>query len=189
MKKNSYSALWLAGICILIFVIQIIFPIITDSFKLTASEALSKPWTLITSIFLHGSLVHLLYNMFALALFGTILENEIGTRKFLYLFFLAGLFASIASVPFYNSVLGASGAIFGIIGALAILKPKMIVWVYGMPMPMFLASIVWAVIDIFGIFIPGSVANIAHLSGVLVGIVFTLFVKQAVRNKTLIKVS
>jgi len=123
--------------------------------------------------------------MFALALFGTILEHNIGTKKFLYLFFSAGLFAGLASILFYKAVLGASGAIFGIIGALAILKPKMIVWIYSMPMPMVIASLVWIAIDILGIFIPSNVANITHISGILVGISFGIIIKL---NKTLIKV-
>lgn len=172
MIKNKYSSLWLSLACFIIFILQSIFPIITSTFKLTTSEALTHPWTLLTAIFLHGSLVHLLYNLFALVLFGLILEGTIGTKKFLILFFSAGLFASIASIPFYNAVLGASGAIFGIIGALAIIKPKMVVWVYGMPMPMFLAALIWAIVDVLGIFIPSNIANLAHLFGILIGIVF-----------------
>ena len=178
MTKNNYTALWITGICIIIFIIQVISPLFTEAFKLTTSEALVRPWTLITAIFLHGSITHLLYNMFALALFGTILEHNIGTKKFLYLFFSAGLFASIASIPFYNAVLGASGAIFGIIGALAIIKPKMVVWFYGMPMPMVLAAIFWVAIDVLGIFAPSNTANIAHISGVLVGVVFGILLRS-----------
>jgi|TARA_Y100000310_G_C20374198_1_gene664967 hypothetical protein len=127
---------------------------------------------LLTAIFLHSDTVHLLYNLFGLALFGTILEHIIGTKKFLKLFFIAGLAASLVSIPFYTRVLGASGAIFGIIGMLAILRPRMAIWLYGMPMPMFIALIVWAAIDIFGIFFPSSTANIAHLAGLVAGIAF-----------------
>src|SRR3989338_7746842 len=172
MTKNKYYSLWFSLAIFIIFILKIIFPIITDFFKLTSSLAIARPWTLFTAIFLHGSITHLLYNLFALALFGTILEHNIGSKRFLFVFFLSGLFASIASVPFYNSVLGASGAIFGIIAALAVIKPKMVVWLYGMPMPMILALFIWAAIDIIGIFVPSQTANIAHLSGVLVGIVF-----------------
>lgn len=183
MTKNNYSALWLTGICIIVFIVQVIFPGLTELFKLTTSQVMIKPWTLITAIFLHGSITHLLYNIFALALFGTILEHNIGTRKFLWLFLSAGLFASLASIPFYNAVLGASGAIFGIIGALAFLKPKMVVWVYGMPMPMALAALIWAAIDVLGIFFPSNVANISHLSGAVVGIVFASFIKIKYQEK------
>ena len=177
MSNNKYSSLWLVGICVVIFIFQFISPAFTDLLLLKTSQVLTHPWTLITAIFLHGSITHLLYNMFALALFGIILENEIGTKKFLLIFFISGLFASLASIPFYNAVLGASGAIFGVIGAVAVMKPKMTVWVYSMPMPMFLAAIIYAAIDVLGIFIPSSVANIAHLSGIVVGIIFAFVIR------------
>ncbi len=178
MTKNKYYALWFSLAIFIIFIMQTLFPAITELFKLTSSLTLIRPWTLITAIFLHGSIVHLFYNLFALALFGTILEHNVGSRKFLFVFFVSGLFASIASVPFYNSVLGASGAIFGIIGTLTILKPKMVIWVYGMPMPMFLAAIIWVILDILGIFSPGNTANIAHLAGLFIGIVTAFFIRD-----------
>ena len=142
-----------------------------DVFILDANIVLTRPWTLLTAIFLHSNLVHLLYNLLGLSLFGLILEDILGTKKFLKLFFIAGLVASFASLPFYSRVLGASGAIFGIIGALAILRPKMVIWLYGMPMPMFIALIIWAAMDIFGVFFPQGTANISHLAGLAAGII------------------
>ena len=159
-------------IIFVIFILQIIIAGFTDLFILDAGLALTRPWVLLTAIFLHSNLVHLLYNLFGLALFGIILEDIIGTRKFLKLFFIAGLAASLISLPFYTRVLGASGAVFGIIGMLAILRPRMVIWLYGMPMPMFIALMVWAAIDIFGIFFPSGTANIAHLAGLAAGIMF-----------------
>lgn len=169
-KHNHWSSLWLSLIIFIIFLLQQM-PNFTDLFILDTSWALARPWTLLTAIFLHGSLVHILYNLFGLALFGSILEHIIGTKKFLKLFFISGLIASLASIPFYSRVLGASGAIFGIIGMLAILRPKMAVWLYGMPMPMILALFIWAAIDIFGIYFPSGTANIAHLGGLAIGII------------------
>ena len=189
--KNKHSALWLSGIIILIFIIQVLIPSFTDLFILKSSGALKNPWTLITSTFLHGSIVHLLYNLFALALFGSILENIIGTKKFLLIYSISGLVASLFSIPFYNSVLGASGAIFGIIGALAIINPKMVVWVFGFPMRMYLALIIWVLIDIFGIIFPTNTANIAHLSGVLIGVIsgFILRSSRITKNKDSIEIN
>jgi len=184
MPENKYYSLWFSLAIFMIFVLQIIFPLITDFFKLTSSLALIRPWTLFTSIFLHGSITHLLYNLFALALFGTILEHNIGSKRFLFVFFISGFFASIASVPFYNSVLGASGAIFGVIGSLTVLKPKMAIWVYGMPMPMFAAAFIWAVVDILGIFAPGNTANIAHLAGLFIGIVTAISIREKSPKET-----
>ena len=170
--KNHWSSLWLSLAIFIIFIFQALMANFTDIFILDTSIVLARPWTLLTAIFLHSDLVHLLYNLFGLALFGTILESIIGTKKFLKLFFIAGLVASLASIPFYDKVLGASGAIFGIIGMLGILRPKMVIWLYGMPMPTFIALIVWALIDIFGIFFPQNTANISHLAGLAVGIIF-----------------
>ena len=171
-NKNYWSSLWLSLIIFVIFIFQQLISNFTDIFILDANIVLTRPWTLITAVFLHSNLVHLLYNLFGLALFGIILENIIGTKKLLRLFFIAGLAASLASLPFYDRVLGASGAIFGLIGMLAILRPRMVIWLYGMPMPMFIALMVWAAADIFGIFFPSGIANIAHLAGLAIGIIF-----------------
>lgn len=171
-NKNYWSSLWLSLIIFVIFIFQQLISNFTDIFILDANIVLTRPWTLITAVFLHSNLVHLLYNLFGLALFGIILENIIGTKKLLRLFFIAGLAASLASLPFYDRVLGASGAIFGLIGMLAILRPRMVIWLYGMPMPMFIALMVWAAADIFGIFFPSGTANIAHLAGLAIGIIF-----------------
>lgn len=171
IKHNYLSSLWLSLAIFIIFIFQTLISNFTDIFILDSNIALTRPWTLITAIFLHSNLVHLLYNLLGLALFGIILENIIGTKKFLKLFFIAGLVASFAGLPFYDRILGASGAIFGIIGMLAILRPKMVIWLYGMPMPMILALFIWAAIDIFGIFFPQGTANLSHLAGLAVGII------------------
>ena len=170
MKYNIKSALWLCLIIFIIFLLQKLIPGFTDFFILDARLVDIRIWTLLTAVFLHSGMAHLLYNLFALALFGSILEHIIGSKKFMILFFIAGLAASLASLPFYNKVLGASGAIFGILGMLGILRPKLIVWLHYIPMPMIVALFVWAVGDIIGIYAPSGTANIAHLGGLAVGI-------------------
>ena len=181
-KYNYWSSLWLCLIIFVIFIFQQLISTFTNIFILDANTVLTRPWTLITAVFLHSNLVHLLYNLLGLALFGIILEDIIGTKKFLRLFFIAGLAASLASLPFYGRVLGASGAIFGLIGMLAILRPRMVIWLYGMPMPMFIALMVWAAADIFGIFFPSGTANIAHLAGLAVGIIFGIISHRQYRE-------
>src|SRR3989338_8556737 len=143
MKYNIRSALWICFIIFIIFLLQLLIEGFTDYFILDTKMVLFKFYTLVTAIFLHSGITHLLYNLFGLALFGSILEHILGSRKFLALFFASGLAASLASLPFYARVLGASGAIFGILGMLAILRPKMVVWAYSMPMPMIMALFVW----------------------------------------------
>jgi len=91
-------------------------------------------WRFLTAVFLHGGVGHILFNGFALLLFGSILERFVGGRRFLIVFFVTGILANLISVNFYSSSLGASGAIFGVIGALVIVRPGLTVWAFGMPM-------------------------------------------------------
>lgn len=188
MKRNGYWALKITGILVLIFIIQLVFKNFTNLFVLNSSLVFIRPWTLITSIFLHGSLAHLMLNGFALALFGSILENIIGSKKFLFLFFISGIFANIPSIIFYNSSLGASGAIFGIMGCLVVLRPKMTIWMNFMPVPMWLAAIIWALQDVFGIFVPSynpGIANFAHLGGLFFGLIYGFYIRPKDKNKGL----
>ena len=183
MKYNILSSLWLSLFIFVIFIFQFVISNFTDIFILDNGLILTRPWTLLTAIFLHSGMVHLLYNLFGLILFGLILEHIIGTRKFLKLFFIAGLVASLISLPFYSRVLGASGAIFGILGMLGILRPRMAVWLYGMPMPMILALFVWSIGDIIGVFVPSGTANIAHLGGLAVGVVAGIYYRNQFKEK------
>jgi len=182
MKLKLYF-LWLSLVCIGVFVLQNLpgIPGFTDVFILNESAVYSyQIWRFVSAIFLHGSITHLLYNLFALLFFGFILEKQIGSRKFLIVFFSSGIIANLISVNFYNSSLGASGAIYGILGALAIINPMMMVWAFGMILPMFIAAILWVIGDllrIFGLFDPGNVGSIAHLSGVAAGLVMGIIIR------------
>jgi len=144
----KWFAIWLVVINIVIFIFQILYPQITDEFALVSADVLSKPWTLITAMFLHGGIEHILFNMFALALFGSVLERVIGYKKFLILYFVSGIIAGLVSIPLYEATIGASGAIFGVLGALGILRPRMTVYMGYVPMPMALAVVFWAIGDL-----------------------------------------
>lgn len=183
MKYNIRAALWMSLIIFIVFLFQIFFKGFTDYFILDTRTALFNYYTLITALFLHSGLPHLMYNLFGLALFGSILEHIIGSKRFLILFFVSGLAASLISIPFYARVLGASGAIFGVLGMLGILRPKLTVWVYSMPMPMILALFVWGTGDVLGIFIPTGTANIAHLAGLGIGVIAGLFYRKQFKEK------
>jgi uncharacterized protein len=173
MKIRYYSFI-LCLVCIGVFLAQLLISGFTELFLLN-QVSFFEPWRFVSAIFLHGGLGHLLYNLFALALFGFILEKTIGSGKFLLVFFVSGVIANLISVNFYASSLGASGAIMGIIGTLAVIKPLMMVWALGMILPMFVAAILWIVGDILGIFIQDGVGNIAHLSGMGIGILIGIF--------------
>src|SRR3989344_2772693 len=120
--KFRYYALKLCFLIIVIFGIQTLFNGLTELLVLN-ELSWNEPWRFLTAVFLHGSLIHLVFNLFALALFGSALEKFIGGWRFLIVFFVSGILANLISINFYSSSLGASGAIFGVIGALIIVKP------------------------------------------------------------------
>jgi membrane associated rhomboid family serine protease len=77
-------------------------------------------WRLFTAMFLHANLLHLAFNMYALYLFGNLIEDALGTARFVLIYVLCGLLASITSFAFsspFQVGVGASGAIFGLLGA------------------------------------------------------------------------
>lgn len=164
----KYSALLLCAIITAAFALQQFMP--TDDFILVADRVAVQPWTLVTSVFLHGSASHVLGNLSSLALFGLLLESVVGHKRILLVFFATGMVASIASAMLYPAALGASGAIFGVIGALAALRPRMAVPAMGALMPMIAAAALWLLLDIAGVFYPSNVANAAHISGLAAGI-------------------
>jgi membrane associated rhomboid family serine protease len=174
--ENKHFSLWIIVICIIIFILQLIIPGFTELFLQNQNPL--EFWRFLTSIFLHGDIMHLLYNMLALGIFGSILEHIIGSKKFLSTFIISGIIANIIAFNFYPSSLGASGAIYGVIGTLIIIRPTLSVWAFGFPMPIFLAGILWAIGDTIGIFVPSNVGNIAHLSGLAVGLISGLFLRD-----------
>ncbi|MAG26265.1 hypothetical protein CMI47_11985 [Candidatus Pacearchaeota archaeon] len=175
--KFGFWAFKLSGIIILVFLAQMFISGFTNWFVLDGQSWI-QPWRFVSSVFLHGGLAHIAFNLFALVLFGSILERLIGSRRFLIVFFVTGVLANLVSVNFYSSSLGASGAIFGVIGALIIVRPMLTVWAFGMPMPIFIAGIFWVGADVLGTigFFTGNpidnTGNIAHLSGILFGFIF-----------------
>jgi uncharacterized protein len=175
-----FVALWLSGICIAVFGLQTIFT--TEPFLLINSLKFAEPWRILTAVFAHNDIGHLLSNLIALCLFGLILEGRIGSKKVLMLFLLAGILVNVFS-PYARS-LGASGAVYAILGALIVLRPQMIIYVYWLPMPMFLAGIFWFLQDIFGVFYPTGVANLSHVGGLLIGLTAGLTWRKQFADKS-----
>jgi hypothetical protein len=179
MKKYDWYALKLVAICVIVFILQNVFGSLTDEFSLDSTTFFSRPWTIVSYIFLHASFEHLFYNMFALALFGSVLERIIGSKKFLLTFFISGIIAGVGSLIFYTSSIGASGAIYGIMGALAVIRPRMTVYVTFIPLPMALAVIFWAAGDLLGLFSPSDlIAHGAHLSGLVFGLIYGIRLRK-----------
>jgi membrane associated rhomboid family serine protease len=177
--KTFYS-LYMLGIIVLAFVLQLAFPPITDAFVFNPETFPSQPWTAVTSMFLHGGVAHLFLNGLALFMFGPLLESIIGGRRFLLLYFASGIAGSLFYYLFIVlgisppiPALGASGAIFGVLGMLAVLRPNMMIYVSFIPMPMYAAAAVWFLMEFFGAFNTGSgIASSAHLGGLVLGLAY-----------------
>lgn len=169
--KNA--VLPLVIINIVIFIIQQIVPAITENFALVSADVLARPWILVTSTFLHGSIWHLLFNMYALFLFGNLIEHRIGTKRFLLAYFGAGILAGIAATFFYTAAIGASGAIMAILGLTIMLLPDLpVLFFFVIPMNMRVAGIIFALVDIFGLFTDTGIAHVAHLAGLACGLLY-----------------
>jgi len=164
----------LIALCVLVFVLEQAAPdAVYPQVSLTPISLLSSPWTIITSMFGHADLEHILFNMIALFMFGSVLENRIGSGKFVLVYFVSGIFGSIGFMLFnspFGSALGASGAIYGIIGALVLLEPNLTVYFYFMPLPMYVVGPIYALIELFYLGSADTIAHSAHLLGFFGGL-------------------
>ena len=172
-------------IAVVFFVLQYILgPEIWQYFAFFPALVIEWPWTLVTSVFLHADFNHLLFNMFALFFFGSYLERLVGSNRFLIIFIAAGIVGNLGYfVTAPNNMfpaIGASGAAYGVMGTLAILAPFIRVYVWGLlPVPIVVLTAVYALLDVSGLFISSgsNIAHGAHLAGLLVGLVFGLYLR------------
>ena len=134
----------------------------------------------ITSMFLHDSIAHLFFNMFMLWMFGRILEYEIGSKRFVLYYLISGIGASLffmcANWIIYNplvGLIGASGAIYGILMAFAVMHPNERIALMFFPVPVKAKYFVLGMIGLeflLGVLQTGSpVAHLAHVGGMLFG--------------------
>ncbi len=177
------ATLSLIAVIVAVFVAEIFYGNIVDMFAFTPAYAFQEPWTFVTSVFLHGSIEHIFFNMLAFVIFGTMLESRIGSAKFTVLFFLAGIMGNFgymitASDPNMPAI-GASGAVYGVIGAAAILMPTEIIYFWGVPIPMIVAAFLWGASEFAGLFVPSDIARGSHLMGLFFGAAYGLYFRMA----------
>jgi len=145
-------------------------------------ERLSPPLTLLVSMFMHGSIFHLVFNMLYLWIFGNNIEDFLGPIRFILFYVLSGLGASLAHILFHpNSqvpMIGASGAIAGILGAYLILYPQarvltlifLFFFIRIIAVPAAFVLGIWILIQVLNVGAGGGVAWFAHIGGFLFGI-------------------
>jgi membrane associated rhomboid family serine protease len=145
----------------------------TESLAFVPMLALSRPWTIITYMFLHGGIGHIFFNMLSLFFFGPRLESRLGGRQFLILYFVSGIVGALLSFLLSpaSGVIGASGAVFGVMLAYASFWPRDQILIWGiLPVEARVMVIAMTVLALFGGFTGGGgIAHFAHLGGFLGG--------------------
>ena len=177
------SPIWfLIGINLLLFIVTLIVPTLILFLGLMPAGIVDRPWTIVTSIFLHGSIGHILANMITLYFFGRYLCALLGEGKFLTVYFIGGILGNILYIllaPPLSIAIGASGAVFALGGVLAIMRPKLRVLVFPIPVPLPL----WAAV-IGGFLIISFFPNVAwqaHLGGLAFGLTIGYFFRKRER--------
>ena len=149
-------------------------------------------WQLFTYIFLHGGFSHILFNLLALWMFGGELENYWGSKKFLFYFLFCGIGAGICTVVFtpyqFIPVIGASGAIYGILLAFAWLFPNRPILIYFLfPIPAKYFVIIFGLIELLSSMegTGGGVAHLTHLGGLVFGFFYLAYpmIRQKIRRE------
>lgn len=152
-------------------------------------------WTFITSMFMHGGIFHIFANMFSLLFVGNLIEKILGSKRYFYFYMTSGLFAGlffvlaslIFPIDFNTFAVGASGALFGLVGLLVLLTPNLPVFIMFIPIPI---KIKYAgpgiLIVLWLVSIAGDIpiGNTAHLGGLIIGIIYGLYLRKKYRRKT-----
>lgn len=163
------------------------FPYYKDYFGLSFFGVMHKKmyWQPFTYMFIHADFMHFLFNMLGLLFFGVSVERSLGTKEFLLLYFFVGVFSGLFSVGIYYvsalwqihngfyptmllvNLIGASGAIYGILFSFAVIFPRARIFIYGIipvPAPLLVAG--YALIEVVSNFLGNSnVAHMTHLAG------------------------
>ena len=195
-KQPNLTYFLISG-CISIFILQVIFYYLYGSFSLQSIFSNygfslqnildGKYYTFVTSLFLHANPGHLILNMIALYFFGKAIEEELGWKTLLMIFLLGGIignvFVLIASFLGIMSpvivTVGASGAIFALLGAAIFVKPlEFVFFPYIVPVPLILVALIYIIFNIteFIAYLSSTsssgIAYIAHIGGLIFGIIY-----------------
>ena len=186
-------------VCFVLFTILISSNIgFLDSIAIKPSNILQGKyvWTFLTSMFMHAGFFHLFVNMLSLFFIGSLIEKILGAKRYLSAYLMMGLFSGLffvlSSLILPDNLgayaVGASGALFGLIGLLMLLTPDLPVYVMFIPIPikikyaapgiLILLWIISAVGDV-------PIGNTAHLGGLLLGLAYGFYLRKKYKNKTM----
>lgn len=183
INRGGQGTLVIILINLIIFIVLNLIPNIEDRFLLSADVDLiiKRPWTLITVFFSHEIHVHILLNMTLLFVFGKELEKITNSKLLITLYLLAGFIGSLVIVPIsilvgtQDLIAGASAAVFGIVTTFAVIRPDTIIlrskakwWA----LALFIFNIVIVILNP-----ETSVGAVAHIAGIIVGLVYGFWFK------------
>ena len=173
----------IVAVTVLVYVVlESVYPNSLSGFELYPSQSGQfKIWQLFSHMFLHGSVTHLAFNMIGLWSFGRVLERVWGGQRFLYFYLICGVCAGIAQLIVtepYSVAVGASGALYGVLVAFALLFPNFKIMLIFLPVPIPAKYFVPVLLlidlsaGLTGIAIFGqNIAHFAHLGGAMAGFV------------------
>jgi len=179
----NVNAVWfLIGINLVLFIATTFNDDLFWRLGLQPGYFTEEPWTIVTNLFIHDGFFHIFGNMITLYFFGTYLCALVGDGKFLITYFLGGLLGNALCILYalhspwanpiidpYVTYIGASGAVFAVGGALAVLRPNAKVIIFPIPAPLPLWIAVFGGFLIISLF--PNVAWQAHLGGLVLGLV------------------
>ncbi len=148
-------------------------------------------WQPLTYMFMHGDFSHIFFNMFAVMMFGTTLEQHWGSKRYLIYYLTTGIGAGLIQeivwglmygpLAIHHVTIGASGAVFGILLAFGWLFPETRMFIFPIPIPIRARTLVviYALVELWsGFSVSDNVAHFAHLGGMLFGILLILYWKK-----------
>ncbi|MEP6992781.1 MAG: rhomboid family intramembrane serine protease [bacterium] len=172
---------------VVMYFLQQTVPGLTQALAFVPVAILSRPWTMVTYMFLHGSLTHILFNMIALYFFGSRVEQRLGPQRFLVLYFISGIAGALMSVVFepYAPIIGASAGVFGVMLAFARFWPRDQIYIWGIiPIEARWLVVLSTLMALFGGYTGGGgVAHFAHLGGFAGAFLYLLFLERTAGAK------
>ena len=204
-KKNLFGNFSInTNIIIFNLILFVVFTILLGAELISIDSIAIKPsnilageylWTFFTSMFMHAGFFHLFANMFSLFFIGGLAQRILGVKRFLYFYLISGLFAGLLFVlsglifpsDMNTYAVGASGALFGLVGFLMIITPNLPVYIMFIPIPIkmkYAAPGILVVLWLISIAGDVPIGNMAHLGGLIVGVIYGIYLRNRYKNKT-----
>jgi len=185
LPYDSWNVTWkLVLVNVIVFLMTSVSPNLGVRLAMVPSFILHGwVWEFFTYMFVHSGVQHIFWNMFSLVMFGIPAENQLGSSEFLLAYLLTGVFSGVVSFLCYLAagvnvmLVGASGAIFGVMVLFAVFYPRARIFIFGLiPIKAPLMIIIYTAIELYSQLFGagGNVAHITHLAGALGAFLYCL---------------